>query len=98
MTPAELTAHLDIAVYGTMRDRGVCDGIAWEVRDHPRTGKWRITIALPLAECPRQIADIFDAYDTEAGHALLGKLCADPDPAPVLAGVAGWRLTPQERR
>lgn len=91
MTPAELTAHLDARVYGASHASGETDGVPWDVLPRPRTGRWRVTVAVRLTECPRGIALRYDSEDAAGMYAILGRFVDTPDAAPVVAEVATWR-------
>lgn len=92
MTPVELSAYLDGAVYGDRRASGVTDGIPWDVRTHPRTESWRVSVVLPWRECPDRIGDRFDSQASSQEHVIVGMFALNPDPAWVVDFARSLRI------
>jgi hypothetical protein len=92
VTPAELTVHLNARVFGDLHAHGETDGVVWDVRPHPRTGRWRVTLALPWGHgaIGRWSCDSEDATPT---HAILGRFADAPDAAPVVADAQALAVT-----
>lgn len=92
MTPEQLSAVLDSRVYGERHSSGEADGITWDVRASPRAGLWRVTVAVPWAQCPPRISDHYRSESSAYGCAVLGVFLESPDPTAALAKVARWRI------
>ena len=95
MTPDALRDLLSRRVYGEPHAHGETDGVPWDVRAHPRTGRWRATVAVPWAALSPGTTGVWDSEDSDGDTWVLGLFCDAPDPRAALDLVRA-RMRPRE--
>lgn len=83
MTPLQLCVQLDAYVHGKTIESGkTTEGYAWELRDHPGTSGYRLTVAVP-AKTHEFLIPHVDSEVNVNGWLLLGLLRSKPSMQPM---------------
>lgn len=98
MTPAALRDLLSLRVFGEPHAHGQTDGVPWDVRAHPRTGRWRVTVAVPWEALSSSASSAWDSEDSDGEVAVLGLFCDAPEPRAALELVSAQTARKDEGR